>query len=93
MTLSHQGPDYLLGAIMAGSIISVPEEVEIDAHAFEDLIKMLMVSGDERFGSDSLSLGIDHDGSSMGIRAAYEEHIFAHLLQSSNKDVRRYIGS
>ena len=40
-----------------------------------------------------LAFGIYHDGSSVGVRATYEEHIFAHLLQSSNKDVRRYIGS
>jgi hypothetical protein len=72
MTLSHQGPDYLLSAIVAGSIVSIPKEVEIDAHAFEDLVKMLVVSGDECFGSDPLSLGIDHYGSSMGIRTAYE---------------------
>jgi hypothetical protein len=29
----------------------------------------------------------------MGIRAADEEHLFAHLSQSSDEDVRWYIGS
>jgi hypothetical protein len=89
----HEDTYHFLRAIVTGRIVSVSEEIEIDAHTFEDLVKMLVVSGDERFGSHSQAFGIYYNGSSMGVRATYEEHIFAHLLQSSNKDVRRYIGS
>ena len=80
-------------AIVTGRIVSVAEEVEIDAHTFEDLVKVLVVFGHERFGRHSQAFGIDHDWSSVGVRAADEEHLFAHLFQSSNEDVRWYIGS
>ena len=89
----HEGLDHLLGAVVTGSVVSVSEEVEIYAHPFEDLIKMLVISGHQGLRRHSLGLGIDNDWCPVGIRAAYEEHLFIQFLQSSNEDVRRYIGS
>jgi hypothetical protein len=89
----HESFYHLFGAIVASRIVSIAKEVEINLHSLEDLIEVLVILDGQSLGGHSLSLGIDHDRGSMGIRAADEEHLFAHLSQSSDEDVRWYIGS
>jgi hypothetical protein len=79
--------------MVAGRIIGVPEVIEIDLHLPEDLLEVLVILGYKGFGSQSSGLGIDHYGSSMSIRAADEEDLPAHLLASSDENIRRYISS
>jgi hypothetical protein len=93
MASFHQGSNHLLGAMVAGGIIGVPEVVEIDLHIPEDLIEVLVILRYQGLGSQSSGLGIDHYGSSMSIRAADEENFSPHLLASSDEDVCRYISS
>ena len=89
----HQGSDHLLGPMVAGGIIGVPEVVEIDLHLPKDLLEVLVVLGYKGLGSQSPGLGIDYYGSSMSIRAADEENLPAHLLASSDENIRRHISS
>ena len=93
MAAIHQGSDHLLGAMVAGGIISVPEVVELDLHLPEDLLEVLVVLGYKGLGSQPPGLGIYHYGSPMGIRAADEEDLSPHLLASSDENIRRYISS
>jgi len=89
----HQGSDHLLSAMVAGGIVGVSEVVEIYLHLPEDLLEMLVVLGYKGLGSQPSGLGIDHYGSSMSIRAADEENLPAHLLASSDENIRRHISS
>jgi len=79
--------------MVAGGIIGVPEVVEIDLHLPKDLLEVLVVLGYKGLGSQSPGLGIDYYGSSMSIRAADEENLPAHLLASSDENIRRHISS
>jgi hypothetical protein len=93
VALIHEDFYEFLRAIVAGRIVRVAKEIEVDAHALEDLVEVLVISGYECLRLYSLGLGINDDGRTVSIRAADEEHIPAHLPQSSYEDVRRYISS
>jgi hypothetical protein len=79
--------------MVAFRVIGIAEEVELNIHALEDLVEMNVVLGHQLFGRGPLSLGIYHDGSSMGVCAADEQDVFVHLSHASDEDVRRYVGS
>ena len=76
----HEALYHFLRAIMAGLVVRISKEIKIDAHSFKDFIKVLVVLGRQRFRSHSLGFGVDHDGSPVGVRTAYEQHNFSHFF-------------
>ena len=89
----HQGFHNLLSPVVTFRIVCVAEEVELHVHTLEDLVEVGVVLGHQLLWRGTLSLGVDNNWRSMGIGAADEKDVLAHLSHASYEDVRWYVGS
>ncbi len=90
--LLHQSLDDRLGPAVVGRVVGVSEVVELHPHPPKYLVKVVVVSGHQLRRRRSPLLGVDDDGSSMGVGSADEEGFFSHLLQPPDVDVGGDVG-